>query len=394
MRILLVHKYALLTSGSDLHCLELAGGLRERGHEAALLSTADAENVERRGAFVSRTVSNATRGQARAGGAARVALQALWNRSAAAATERLIAEFRPDVVHVHKLYPQLSAAPVVVASARGVPIVQTVHDFEFISASPLDDSGGWVDREESRPSYRVLNTGLFGLKHALHIPRVDLWITVSRSVRDAYAERGIESTVMPNFTQPFGGTPASFEGRSGAAFVGRLTEEKGVRHLLELAERLPDLPIAIAGEGPLAGDVEQAAAASPRLAYLGKLDRPAVTDLLGSARVLLVPSLWREPGGLVSLEAMAAGTPVVAYDRGGLAEYVSDAQAGILVPPSAEALAAGVAEVYDDPARWERMSASAWRAIEEHHTLPGYLDRLEKFYEDLIGRRAKSRLRG
>src|ERR1700761_8683387 len=140
MRILLVNKYARVTGGSDLHCLELARGLRERGHEVAFLSTADAGNMDRVGAFVPRTVSNATREALAPAAAAKVAARSLWNRTAAAATRRSIDDFRPDVVHLHKLYPQLSVAPVVAASSRRVPLVQTLHDYEFISASPLDDS--------------------------------------------------------------------------------------------------------------------------------------------------------------------------------------------------------------------------------------------------------------
>ena len=63
--------------------------------------------------------------------------------------ERLVREFRPDVVHAHKLYPQLSVAPVVVAARHRVPVVQTLHDFELVSASLLDVRGGRLDRDET-----------------------------------------------------------------------------------------------------------------------------------------------------------------------------------------------------------------------------------------------------
>jgi glycosyltransferase involved in cell wall biosynthesis len=387
MRILLINKYARVTGGSDLHCLELASGLRERGHEVRFLSTAGPDNLDREGAFVPRIVSNVTRGDLPPVGAAKVALRSLWNRSAAAAMRHLIDEFGPDVAHFHKLYPQLSVAPVSIASSRGVPVVQTLHDYEFISASPLDDSGGSIDRDESTATYRVLNTALFGVKRFAHVPRVDRWITVSRSTAEAYAERGIEPAVLPNFTRPFEGRPLAYEARAGVVFIGRLSPEKGLRHVLALPDLIPDLPIRVAGEGPLVGEVERAATAAPRLAYLGRLDRGSVTELLGSARVVVMPSLWREPGPLSALEAMAAGTPIVAYENGGLAEYVSDARGGIVIPPSVENLAEAVAAAYGDRARWEELSASARHAVEERHTLPVYLDRLERVYAEGVARR-------
>jgi glycosyltransferase involved in cell wall biosynthesis len=234
----------------------------------------------------------------------------------------------------------------------------------------------------------VLNTALFGVKRSAHVPRVDRWITVSRSTAEAYAERGIEPAVLPNFTGPFEGRPLAYEARAGVVFIGRLSPEKGLRHVLALADLIPDLPIRIAGEGPLVGEVERATMAAPHLAYLGRLDRGSVTELLGSARVVVMPSLWREPGPLSALEAMAAGTPIVAYENGGLAEYVSDARGGIVIPPSVENLAEAVAAAYGDRARWQELSASARRAVEEHHALPVYLDRLEEIYADGIACRS------
>ena len=64
---------------------------------------------------------------------------------------RLIERFRPQVVHAHKLYPQLSGAPVIAAARAKLPIVQTLHDYEFLAASYLDHRGRWIDRDESRP---------------------------------------------------------------------------------------------------------------------------------------------------------------------------------------------------------------------------------------------------
>jgi glycosyltransferase involved in cell wall biosynthesis len=279
----------------------------------------------------------------------------------------------------------------VVASRLGVPIVQTVHDYEFISASPLDDAGSWRDREEERFSYRSLNTLLYGVKRLTHAPRIDAWISVSRSTGEAYRERGITTTVLPNFTGRFGGVGPSFEDRHGVLFIGRLSEEKGLRDVLDLPRHLSSrLPIRIAGEGPLLDEVRQATEVFPAVSYLGKLGRDDVAQELASARMVVMPSLWREPGPLAALEAMATGTPLIVYDNGGLAEYVTDATGGIAVTPSVMSLASAVTSLYDDRERWEEFSSNAREAIQRDHTLPVYLDRLEGIYSDLIERHAQS----
>ena len=229
---------------------------------------------------------------------------------------RLIQRFRPQVVHAHKLYPQLSAAPLVVAARAGVPIVQTLHDYEFMSASYLDHRGGWIDHDERRVSFRALNAATFATRRWVHSPRVDAWIANSGYVARRYATRGLTSTVLAAFVEPIDRPVPGFAERAGAAFVGRLHEEKGVRDVIALAGALPGIDVRVAGHGPLEGEVAAAARRLENLEFVGKLDRDGVFDLLMRARVCLMPSRWQEPGGIAALEAMAVGTPVVAFASG------------------------------------------------------------------------------
>ena len=97
-----------------------------------------------------------------------------------------------------------------------------------------------------------------------------------------------------------------------------------MRDVVELARRLPDVPVSIAGSGPLLADVLAGAAELGNLRALGFTAPEDIPALVERARLVVVPSLWQEPGALVPLEAMTLGTPVVAYANGGLAEYVAD----------------------------------------------------------------------
>ncbi len=371
MRVLIANKLAWPAGGADRYSLDLARALRDRGHDVRLLSTADARNEEAGGAFVRSSVTAETRDDLPPGAAAGVALRALWNRSAAAATERLLDHFEPDVMHAHKLYPQLSPAPVRVAARRGVPVVQTLHDYELMSASALDDSGGRIDRLEARPRYRALNTALHPVRARLHVPAIAAFVAPSRHVAQAYR---VDAEVIPPFAPPAGSSAPGFEARHGVAFAGRLTSEKGVAELLRLGR---DMEVTVAGAGPLEADVR----AGP-VHYAGLLTRAGVRDLFASARVAVIPSRWAEPAGLVALEAMAVGTPVVARRVGGLAELV-EAGGGVLARP--EDLAATCAKLAAERKEWERVSRAGMDAAATTFSEEAHVRRIEAVYARVAG---------
>jgi glycosyltransferase involved in cell wall biosynthesis len=384
MRVLMVNKYAHVTGGADLNCLELAEALRGRGHQVALLSTASPRNVFSDGEFIAASVTQGSREHLGVRQRLEVARRAIWNPSAAAAMRRLLGGFRPQVVHAHKLYPQLSAAPVVVASRAKVPIVQTIHDYEFLGASYLDHRGRWLDHDESRLSFRVLNTATFVLRRGLHARRVDAWIANSRYVAARHEPRGIASTVLPAFVKPANGDRPGYSERAGVAFVGRLHVEKGVRDVLELARLLPSLQVSVAGHGPLEAEVAEAAGRLPNLDFAGSLDRPGVLGLLARARVCVMPSRWQEPGGIAALEAMSVGTPVIAYASGGLAEYVGDLGGGRVIEPDALALARECEALDRDRDSWAELSTRAAAGVLARHSPEAYALAVEQIYGRLI----------
>jgi glycosyltransferase involved in cell wall biosynthesis len=384
MRILMVNKYAHVTGGADLNCLELAEVLRRRGHQVALLSTASSRNVFSDGEFIPASVTHASRDHLGAGQQVEVARRAIWNPSAAAAMRRLLGRFRPQVVHAHKLYPQLSGAPVIAAAQARVPIVQTLHDYEFLSASYLDHRGRWLDRDESQLSFRALNTATYILRRGLHARKVDAWIANSRYVAARHEKRGIVSTVLPSFVESVTGDSPGFSERVGAVFVGRLHEEKGVRDVLELAQLLPSLEVSVAGHGPLEGEVAAAAGRLPNLDFAGSIDRAGVLGLLERARVCVMPSRWQEPGGIAALEAMSVGTPVVAYASGGLAEYVGDIGGGRVIEPDAPALARECDTLHRDQSTWEQLSQRAAAGVANKHSPEHYALAVERIYGRLI----------
>ncbi len=143
-------------------------------------------------------------------------------------------------------------------------------------------------------------------------------------------------------------------------YVGRLTVEKGVEDLLSALERMDDLRVVIAGDGPLRRDLEtQASRLASRVEFVGRIDNAVLPELIRRAKVQAVPSP-SEPFGMVVLEALACGTPVVASRTGGIPEIMGGTGAGWLVSPrDPPGLAAALRRVLDDPAALARASAAA-----------------------------------
>jgi glycosyltransferase involved in cell wall biosynthesis len=380
MRIVIVNNFAHVTGGADRHCLELTSELERRGHEVLWLATCSDRPLQRAGAFVPVTVTNDLREGLSPGMQAKVLLRAVWHRSAAGAMRAIISRYRPDVAHVHKIYPQLSVAPVAVAAAAGVPIVQTLHDYEMMAANQLDATGGLRDRVEGRMRYRVLNTCTYATRRTVHRRAVRLWIAVSHAVAHRYATKGIDAHVVPNFTRLPSPEAPGRAGREGALFLGRLAAEKGITDVLEFARDNPDIHVSVAGSGPLEATVREADKEFANLTYLGLLDAAETSVALGRACVAIMPARWEEPGPLACLEALAMGTPVIAYDAGGLAEYVHNAGGGLVTESKVAALTAAARGLLGDHGHWEALSAGARSTVEREHLVESYVDRLLPLY--------------
>jgi glycosyltransferase involved in cell wall biosynthesis len=263
--------------------------------------------------------------------------------------------------------------------------VQTLHDFELISGSALDARGGWRDKDETRLRYRLLNTSTFPVRRRIHVRRVRAFVSVSRYVARVYQAHGITSSVLPNFLTETRGSRSlpPYIDREGIVFVGRLQREKGVADVVELARRLPDIPVTIAGAGELDAYVSEHAKRLDNLTALGFVGSEVLAELVRHARLAVVPSRWQEPAGLTPIEAMAQGTPVVAYANGGLAEYVADSGGGRVVPADLENLVGACAELYSDAETWTTLSRSGLSAVETTHSGAAYAAKIERVYEDL-----------
>ena len=288
-------------------------------------------------------------------------LRYLDNRVARLALRRTLAEFAPDVIHLHNYYHVLSPG-VLAELARykdrsGARVVMTAHDYHLV----CPNSGAtWFRRGEPMPAdlNRIRSWGyLLGrrwdrrgrgysaLKVAQHVwhyrrtdrrTAIDLVISPSRFLQSAVARAGRPAVWLAN------PNPPTLPGRSKRpaeltlVFAGRVEPEKGLVRLLEM------LPADFVGRLLVLGDgVDRPAAEAvcarrglgDRVDFLGRRPHVEALGIIAAAHVLVLPSRWDENYPLSLIEALAAGTNLLVADRGGMREIVEDAGVGYRFRP-------------------------------------------------------------
>jgi glycosyltransferase involved in cell wall biosynthesis len=209
---------------------------------------------------------------------------------------------------------------------------------------------------------------------------VTTWIAVSNAVAEIYRKHGIDSVVIRNSVLSSGARVKPLDEREGIVYAGRLTQEKGSDAVVELARLLSNVRVTVAGMGLDADNIAAAARELPNLCFVGHVGSRDMERLLRSAMVIVMPSRWKEPGPLAALEAMRAGTPIVAFDTGGLAEYVRLSDAGIVVEPRAAALADACRTLMTSPAAWQRASDGGLAGVTNLFSEERYLREIVRVY--------------
>jgi glycosyltransferase involved in cell wall biosynthesis len=218
--------------------------------------------------------------------------------------------------------------------------------------------------------------------------QVDAYIALTDFARRKFIEGGLPQakiSVKPNFVDVPPG-PATGDG-GYMLFVGRLSPEKGIGVLLDAWRRLADIPLVIAGDGPLRQEVEAVAALScgRSLRIVGLQDRAGIAALMRGARFLVFPSAWYESFPLVIAEAFACGLPVVASGLGVAAEMVSDGVTGLhFRPGDARDLAAKARTLWSRPDLGRQIGREAYLKFERAFSARRNYGLLMSIYESVV----------
>ena len=325
----------------------------------------------------------------------RLATDAVWSRTATREVKRLVRRRRPDLVHVHSLFPRLSPA-VLRAIPHDIPIVMTLHNFRLMCLPATYLRGGSICEDcagrmpwrgirhacyrGSRAASAALAVSLTVHRRLDTFSRVSRFLAVSRFVRDKHVEAGLDPNrivVKANFAWP---TDRRRGPGGPLLFLGRISPEKGLDTVLRALP--PTLELVVAGDGSQRASLEQQS--RPGVKFLGEVRADDVPGLLRSARALLVPSRWYEGQPRAIVEAFASGVPVLASRIGGLPELVGDGINGRLVDPDDVAAWRIALDSVADDEESLRLGHEAFATWERRFTPDVAIEELENVYRDVL----------
>ncbi|MCW2849138.1 MAG: hypothetical protein JWR90_3112 [Marmoricola sp.] len=338
--------------GQNVHVAALAGGLAHRGHEVTVYTRRDSTSLPTRitapDGYVVEHVP--------AGPPTEVPKDELLAHMPAFGRHlaRRWREDPVDVVHAH--FWMSGLASLAAAEPLGLPVLQTFHALGSVKKR---NQGS---HDTSPPTRLTLERQL-----CRRVTRVIATCTDEvRELRALGLAPG-KASVIPcgvdaDAFRPVAARPS--EGRHRLLVIGRIVERKGVGNVIEALEHLPDTELVVAGGPPVdlldadpeVGRLRELArhhGVADRVRFLGSVGRDAVPELMCSADVVVaVP--WYEPFGIVPVEAMACGRPVVGSAVGGLLDTILPGRTGELLPPRRPDLLAPVLrDLLDDPDRRE-----------------------------------------
>lgn len=393
MRVLLITDWNRGQGGAEAYMSWLRSGLRAAGDEVRMLTSSAGTAGDGTADYV-------------AYGTERPLAQAflqIANPFAVRAVRRAVRSFHPDVAFVNMFAHHLS--PAILHALGDIPVVLAISDYKCTCpigsrlcpdmticaahAGRICHEAGCVSFPHwirDRPRYALLKSG---------VARAVRVVACSEWVRTDLARAGIESEcVLLPVPRPGADYLRMRSPEPRIFFCGRLDIEKGVdcllRAFVQVLASSPNAVLRIAGRGPERSRLEALAfelGVAGSVVFLGWLEPSEVELELSSAWVLAAPSLWAEPLGLIALEAIVRGVPVVASELGGFAETVEEGKSGMLVPNGdVDALARALEAIVDCKAFANGIPDEVVGRVRDRHEVVRHVTRIRDVLHGVDGR--------
>ena len=392
MRVLIVHNTYRGPGGEDVVARQEATLLREHGHDVREWWRSNSEFAGPLGLL-------------------RAPAHAVWAVDSRRILGRTIADFRPQVMHVHNFWMAVSPSAHRLARRAGLAVVQTLHNFRLLCCNALLFRDGapcelCLTKRFAYPGivrrcYRgsVAQSLLVATTMSVHRAlgtwdqSVHAYVALTEFAKHKFVEGGLPAdriTVKPNFIPDPGLRTSAGD---YAIFVGRLSGEKGVMTMLRGWRALGDIPLKIVGDGPQMAEAAAFIAqhAVPGVELMGYRPREEALRLLKGARFLVFPSECYENFPMSILEAFACGVPVIASGRGAMGEIVRDGETGFLFAAGdATDLQRVARRAWTNPDALPGITAGARAAYETRYSAAANYPALMAVYERALARLKRS----
>jgi len=400
------NKYHFVKGGAERYYLDLSDALAERQHQVIPFAMSHNRNepssYDRY--FVPEVDYHGAMGLA---DKVRAAINTIYSKETVRRIETLIETEKPQLIHMHNIYHQLSPSLISTAARLGVPLVQTLHDYKLVCPGYLLMTGGKICERCSGKNYFnavryncLMNSKAASfvgyLEASLHeylktYEKIDYFLCPSKFLKRKIAEFGIDEDKLihlPYFL-PLEEYKPSYDRSDYFIYLGRLSREKGILTLLKAVKMMQNkrLKCIILGEGPLEAQLKRQIEEwqLENVEFPGYLQGNQLQNLIRGAAFTVVPSEWYENLPFAVLESFALGTPVVGSKIGGIPEMVLHERSGLTYTPgNARDLAAALDWMESHPDQAIEMGREARKLDEERYAPGPHLERMEEIYRRVI----------
>ena len=395
LRILIANKFYYPRGGDCVVAMNLERMLKEQGHDVAVFAMQYPDNID---SGWNNYYPSQVDFAGSLGNKVKAAKRLMGWGDIKPAFNRILDDFKPDIVHLHNIHSYLSPVLAQLAKKRGCRVVWTLHDYKLVCPS-------YACLLDGKPCERCLGHS------KMHVFKTRCMKSSLAASAMAWLEaRKWNRRVLENITDAFicpsqfmarkmkkdGFNPEklhvvcnhidpeklalvnslSFSREDYYAYVGRLSPEKGVETLLDVASKLP-YTLKLAGDGPLLDQLKLQYSENHNIEFCGRLDARQVAELLSKARFSVVPSEWYENNPLSVIESLCAGTPVVGARIGGIPELINDDNGIAFASGDRNELAGAIKAAFDK--KWDN-DAIKGMAI-NNFSLEKHLRLIEEIYQ-------------
>lgn len=386
MRILSLHNSYLIGGGEDVSTNMEVKTMESNGHEVITYREHNSKISE---------MSKLS-----------VAFRTVWSQYSYKHVKKLLSENKVDVMHVQNFLPLISPSVYYAARSLNVPVVQAVRNYRFMCTNALLYREGkicelCVHKKIPFPSfvhkcYRNNFSANFTVGTMLSVHNivdswrlVDRFACISNFVKEKMIQAGFDAAklyVKPNFVYPDPGVETTKE--NYIVFVGRVNEEKGIFTLINsmglVKNKSVQLKVVGEGDDEIMAQLKELSAGK-NVEFLGKKPLAETYDIMGKAKVLVIPSLWHEPFGRAVVEAYAKATPVIGARVGGIPELIAEGVTGYTFEAgNANDLAEKIDRIYSNEKATAEMGMNARNEYLTKYTAQVNYEMMMELYKSVM----------
>ncbi|MBP2027199.1 glycosyltransferase involved in cell wall biosynthesis [Acetoanaerobium pronyense] len=401
MKILMVNKFLYNRGGAETYAFELAQYQQSLGYEVQFFGMEDPQNIHfnevglytKNLEFKGFSVSQIT-----------YPFRIIYSNEARKKIRKILNNFKPDYVHLNNINFQLTPSIIYEIKSFGIPIIQTLHDFQLVCPNHMmyREHDDVICEDCKGRNYKMcfknkcihgsrVKSLLGAIEGRLYYnlktyEKIDSFISPSRFLKNKMVEFGEDEKnihVIHNFIKR-DYEYAYFEKKDYILYFGRLSVQKGIRTLLEVAKELKDVQFVIAGGGELEEEVVKASQEASNIKFVGFQTGENLINLIGKAKLSVLPTQWYENCPMSILESFMLGTPVIGSEIGGVPELIRNEIDGFLFEPKDKnGLKEAILKALRDDDLLKSMSKSAKERLEDF-SIESYHDKLMDIVKPLL----------